>query len=92
MRFSFVAEDVRAQKIMGVDFLRRHSLASSSAVQTAAAKLTSMELLAVRDGVYYVPDILLRMFLQRLMNPQNILLRMFLQRLMNPQKEFFPEE
>ena len=72
-----VAEDVRAQKIMGVDFLRRHSLASSSAVQTAAAKLTSMELLAVRDGVYYVPDILLRMFLQRLMNPQ---------------KEFFPEE
>ena len=26
-----------------------------------------MELLAVRDGVYYVPDILLRMFLQRLM-------------------------
>lgn len=72
-----VAGDVRAQKIMGVDFLRRHSLASSSAVQTAAAKLTSMELLAVRDGVYYVPDILLRMFLQRLMNPQ---------------KEFFPEE
>ena len=72
-----VAEDVRAQKIMGVDFLRRHSLASSSAVQTAAAKLTSMELLAVRDGVYYVPDILLRMFLQRLMNPQ---------------KEFFLEE
>ncbi len=44
---------------------------------TAAAKLKSMELLAVRDGVYYVPDILLRMFLQRLMNPQ---------------KEFFPEE
>ena len=72
-----VAGDVRAQKIMGVDFLRRHSLASSSAVQTAAAKLTRMELLAVRDGVYYVPDILLRMFLQRLMNPQ---------------KEFFPEE
>ena len=65
-----VAGDVRAHKIMGVDFLRRHSLASSSAVQTAAAKLTSMELLAVRDGVYYVPDILLRMFLQRLMNPQ----------------------
>ena len=29
-----------------------------------------MELLAVRDGVYYVPDILLRMFLQRLMNLQ----------------------
>lgn len=43
---------------------------------TAAARLTSMELLAVRDGVYYVPDILLRMFLQRLMNLQ---------------KEFFPE-
>lgn len=65
-----VAEEVRAEKIMGADFLRRHSLASSSSVQTAADKLVRMELLAVKDGVYYVPDILLRMFLQRLMNPE----------------------
>ena len=50
--------------------MRRHSLASSSSVQTAADKLVRMELLAVKDGVYYVPDILLRMFLQRLMNPE----------------------
>ena len=49
-----------------------------------------MELLAVKDGVYYVPDILLRMFLQRLMNPQKEFFPE--ERLMNPQKEFFPEE
>lgn len=54
---------------MGADFIRRYSLASSSAVQTAAAKLRKMDLLTVRDGAYLIPDIMLRMYLQRISDP-----------------------
>ena len=64
-----VASEVRAEKIMGADFIRRYSLASSSAVQAAAAKLRKMDLLTVRDGAYLIPDIMLRMYLQRILDP-----------------------
>lgn len=64
-----VASEVKAEKIMSAEFIRKYSLASSSAVQTAAAKLKKMDLLASADGVYYIPDIMLRLYLQRLLNP-----------------------
>ena len=64
-----VASEVKAEKIMSAEFIRKYSLASSSAVQTAAAKLKKMDLLASVDGVYYIPDIMLRLYLQRLLNP-----------------------
>lgn len=64
-----IAEEGTAEKIMSEKFIRKYSLASSSAVQTAAAKLKKMDLLAFLDGKYFIPDILLRLYLQKLMNP-----------------------
>lgn len=64
-----VAAEVKAEKIMSAEFIRKYSLASSSAVQTTAAKLKKMDLLTSADGVYYIPDIMLRLYLQRLLNP-----------------------
>ena len=54
---------------MSEKFIRKYSLASSSAVQTAAAKLKKIDLLASRGGKYFIPDILLRLYLQKLTNP-----------------------
>ena len=64
-----IAEEGIAEKIMSEKFIRKYSLASSSAVQTAAAKLKKIDLLASRGGKYFIPDILLRLYLQKLTNP-----------------------
>ena len=61
-----VATEGRAEKILGAGFIRKYSLASSSAVQAASRKLMELDLLTVEDGDYYIPDILFRMYLQRL--------------------------
>lgn len=61
-----VAAEGKAQKIMSVDFIRKYSLASSSAVQAASRKLMELDLLTVESNVYFIPDMLLRMYLQRL--------------------------
>lgn len=37
-----------------------------------AAKLKKMDLLVSRDGKYFIPDILLRLYLQKLMNPGKV--------------------
>jgi AAA+ ATPase superfamily predicted ATPase len=54
-------------KIMSADFIKKHSLSSSSAVQAAARKLMEIDLLTVEAGVYFIPDVLFRMYLQRMM-------------------------
>ena len=64
-----IASEVEAEKIMGEDFIRKYALVSSSAVQTAVAKLRKMDLVAFRDGKYFIPDVLFRLYLQRLVNP-----------------------
>lgn len=61
-----IATEGKAQKIMSASFIRKYALASSSAVQAASRKLMELDLLTVEDNVYYIPDILLGMYLQRL--------------------------
>lgn len=61
-----IAAEGRAQKIMSASFIRRYALASSSAVQAASRKLMELDLLTVEEGVYYIPDVLFRMYLRRL--------------------------
>lgn len=70
-----IASEVEAEKITGVDFIRKYALVSSSAVQTAAAKLRKMELITFNDGKYFIPDIMFRIYLQRLVNPAKVFLQ-----------------
>ena len=56
------------QKIMSAGFIRKYSLVSSSAVQAAARKLMELDLLTEEDNIYFIPDILFRMYLQWLKN------------------------
>ncbi|MDR0940536.1 MAG: ATPase [Mediterranea sp.] len=69
-----ISKDGKAQKIMSADFIRRHALASSSAVQSAARKLLDLDMLAVDDSTYFIPDTLLRMYLNRLRKPDQTFL------------------
>lgn len=69
-----VASECRARKITGVDFMKKYSLASSSAVQTAAGSLRKNDLIDTNDGVWYIPDIMLRLYLQRVTNPGKVFL------------------
>lgn len=61
-----IASEGKAKQIMGVAFIRRYSLGSSSVVQGACKKLMELDLLTVEDGQYYIPDVLLRMYLLQL--------------------------
>ena len=61
-----VAAEGKAQKVMSIGFIRKYSLASSSAVQAAGRKLMELNLLTVEDNIYFIPDILFRMYLQSL--------------------------
>ena len=64
-----IASEGLAEKIMGEEFIRKYSLMSSSSVQTSAAKLRKMELIAVNEGKYHIPDIMFRLYLLRLADP-----------------------
>lgn len=61
-----IAAEGRATRIMSAAFIRNHSLPSASAVQAATRKLLEMDLLSMENEVYYVPDILLRLYLRKL--------------------------
>ena len=63
-----IASAGKAEKIMSAGFIRKYSLVSSSAVQAAARKLMKLDLLTEEDNIYFIPDILFRMYLQRLKN------------------------
>ena len=63
-----IASAGKAEKIMSAGFIRKYSLVSSSAVQAAARKLMELDLLTEEDNIYFIPDILFRMYLQRLKN------------------------
>ena len=61
-----IAVEGEAEKVMGQQFIRRHSLASASAVQATIRKLLEMDLITLNEGKYSVPDVVFRMYLQRL--------------------------
>lgn len=61
-----IATEGKAQKIMSTGFIRKYSLVSSSAIQAASRKLMEMDLLTVEENIYYIPDILFRMYIQKL--------------------------
>lgn len=61
-----IAKEGHAQKILGGEFIRRHALASASAVQAASKKLIETGFVTVEDNVYSVQDIFLRLYLLRL--------------------------
>lgn len=63
--YAIAAED-KAEKIMSAAFIKSHSLTSASAVQAATRKLLEADLLTFENDVYYVPDILLRLYLKKL--------------------------
>lgn len=61
-----IAAEGKATKIMSAAFIKSHSLTSASAVQAATRKLLETDLLTFEDDTYYVPDILLRIYLRKL--------------------------
>lgn len=65
-----IATEGRARQIMSTAFIRKYALTSSSAVQAACRKLMESDLLTVENGTYHIPDVLFRMYLQRLRNGQ----------------------
>lgn len=54
-----------AQRILGGEFIRKHALASASAVQAASKKLLESGLITFENNVYSVQDIFLRLYLKR---------------------------
>lgn len=61
-----IANEGRAEKVMGVQFIRKHSLTSASSVQNALQKLMELDLVGLEDGTYYIPDILMRMYINKI--------------------------
>ena len=62
-----IAKTGRAQKILSGSFIRANSLKSSSSVQAALKKLLEMDLLSVENNEYFVTDMLLQFYLQRML-------------------------
>ena len=65
-----IAAEGKASKIMSTAFIKSHSLTSASAVQAATRKLLEADLLTFENDMYYVPDILLRIYLRKLQGIQ----------------------
>ena len=61
-----IADAGKAEKIMGTQFIRRYSLPSASAVQSAVRKLMETDYITFYEGYYSIPDVLFRMYLKRL--------------------------
>ncbi len=61
-----IADEGKAEKIMGAQFIRRYSLPSASAVQSSVKKLLEADFVTFFDGVYTIPDVLFRMYLKRI--------------------------
>lgn len=61
-----IAAEGKATKIMSAAFIKEHSLTSASAVQAAVRKLLDTDLLTFENGTYYVPDVLLHIYLRKL--------------------------
>ena len=61
-----IANEGRAEKVMSVQFIRKHSLTSTSSVQNALQKLMELDLVGLDDRAYYIPDILLKMYINKI--------------------------
>lgn len=58
-----ISAEGRAEKILSVAFIHKHSLTSSSAVQAAARKLQKEDLITQESLTYYIPDPMFRLYL-----------------------------
>lgn len=61
-----IAAEGKAEKILSSGFIKKHSLVSSSAVQSAANKLLETDFITFDDGYYSVPDVFFRNYLVRI--------------------------
>ncbi len=61
-----IAKDGEAEHIMSADFIKRHSLASASSVQSAANKLLERDIVTEINKVFSVTDRLFAMWINRL--------------------------
>ncbi len=61
-----IAKENKAEKILSSGFIKKYSLVSSSAVQSAANKLLETDFITFDDGYYSVPDIFFRHYLVRI--------------------------
>lgn len=60
-----IAKEGHARAITSATFIRRHSLASASSVQAAAAKLRDCDLISMQNRSYSVSDKLLHLWIKR---------------------------
>lgn len=58
-----IAREGNAERVMSSSFIKRHALASASAMQSAVKKLLENELITVKGGVYSLSDILFRLYI-----------------------------
>lgn len=58
-----IAREGNAERIMSGSFIKRHALASASAMQSAVKKLLESELITVKGGIYSLSDILFRLYI-----------------------------
>lgn len=61
-----IAKQYRAQRIMSASFIKSNSLASASAVQSAAKKLLEEGFITVEQNEYYVQDVFFKLYLNRI--------------------------
>ena len=58
-----IAKDIKAKEITSSDFVRKHSLKSSSSVQSAARSLYDAEIITREDDIYFVTNRFLGLWL-----------------------------
>lgn len=61
-----IAREGKIDKIMSGNFIRKHHLPSSSAVQNAVKHLLEMDLITLEDKQYKVPDVFFRRYLTQI--------------------------
>ena len=69
-----IAKEGEAVQILSASFIKRHSLASASSVQTATKKLLEKDIITEVNKVYSVTDKLFAMWINRLYGENKVLL------------------
>ena len=69
-----IAKEGEAAQILSASFIKRHSLASASSVQTATKKLLEKDMITEVNKVYSVTDKLFAMWINRLYGENKVLL------------------
>ena len=69
-----IAKEGEAVQILSASFIKRHSLASASSVQTATKKLLEKDMITEINKIYSVTDKLFAMWINRLYGENKVLL------------------